>query len=293
MNECEQLHPLLRGYLGDTLSARDRRMVARHLNLCASARKELDRLRGGNLKSPVVSANPPKESWDFKALRWLFKKPSGETNKPSKEAEPPAPKKVKPAKEGSAASPNAAPAAVFPNLKHPQSSTLIPILGVLFLFVGLVFLTHFIQNAGQNSLVKGTQRWLSQHGITALGTPSLDLVLDLTNQPQWGGATAPVAVPYQEIITDTDHYNVFWRILEPGLEPPAVDFTKNQLVVLVLGPKAGPAHSVHFKRMENYANKTVLWYDDAPPATPSSVRSWVLQVFPKPAQLPVLVQKIP
>jgi hypothetical protein len=290
MNECEQLHPLLRGYLGDTLSARDRRMVARHLNLCASARKELDKLRGGNIKPPVVSANPPKESWDFKALRWLFKKPS----KDPKSAESPVSKKSKPPKESPVVSPapNAATAAVLPKLKRPRSSALFPILGVLFLFVGLIFLTHFIQNAGQSSLFKGTQRWLTQHGITALGTPSLDMVLDLTNQPHWGGTSAPVAVPFQDIITDRDHYNVFWRILEPGLEPPEVDFAKNQLVVLLLGPKAGPAHSVHFKRMENYADKTVLWYDDAPPDTPSAARSWVLQTIPKPAQEPVLIQKI-
>jgi hypothetical protein len=291
MNECEQMHPLLRGYLADTLSARDRRMVARHLNLCASARKELDKLRGGNLKTPVVSANPPKESWDFKALRWLFKKPAGQTSKPS---EPPISKKTKSAKEAQVPSPapDQVSPAVLPKLKQRRSSALIPILGVLFLFAGLVFLTHFIQNADQNTLVKGAQRWLSQHGITALGTPSLDMVLDLTNQPQWGGATAPVAVPYQDVISDMDHYNVFWRVLEPGLEPPAIDFAKNQLVLLVLGPKAGTGHSLHFKRMENYANKTVLWYDDASPETPSSVRSWVLQVIPKPAQEPVLIQKI-
>lgn len=291
MNECEQMHPLLRGYLADTLSARDRRMVARHLNLCASARKELDKLRGGNLKTPLVSANPPKESWDFKAFRWFFRKGSGEA---SKSVEPSVPKKTKQGKEASAPAPtpNQVSSAVLPKLKQRRSSALIPILGVLFLFVGLIFLTHFIQNASQNTLVKGAQRWLSQHGITALGTPSLDMVLDLTNQPQWGGATAPVAVPFQGVITDTEHYNVFWRVLEPGLEPPTVDFAKNQLVLLVLGPKAGTGHSVHFKRMENYANKTVLWYDDAPPATPASVRSWVLQVIPKPAQEPVLIQKI-
>ena len=291
MNECEQMHPLLRGYLADTLSARDRRMVARHLNLCASARKELDKLRGGNLKTPVVSANPPKESWDFKALRWLFKKPAGDA---TKLAEAPTSKKSKSGKEASISSsaPSQVSTAVLPKLKQPRSSALVPILGVLFLFVGLVFLTHFIQNAEQNTLVKGAQRWLSQHGITALGTPSLDMVLDLTNQPQWGGATAPVAVAFQDVITDPEHYNIFWRVLEPGLEPPLVDFSKNQLVLLVLGPKAGTGHSVHFKRMENYANKTVLWYDDAPPETPTSVRSWVLQVIPKPSQEPVLIQKI-
>src|SRR5580698_10400212 len=103
MNECEQMHPLLRGYLNDSLSARDRRMVARHLNLCASARKELDHLRSGAVKtpSPVVSANPPSEPWDLKILRWLFKTPKS----PPKETET-VPKKQKPAREMASLSPS-------------------------------------------------------------------------------------------------------------------------------------------------------------------------------------------
>ena len=286
MNDFEQLHPLLRGYLSDTLSARDRRMVARHLNLCASARKELDRLRSGTIKSPVVSANPPSEPWDLKILRWLFKTPPPQAKKEPKDPEPPA-RKPKAAKE--------APSDPGPNPSR-KSSALTLILGVLLLFVALVFLTHFIQNAGDNRLVKGTKRWLSRHGINALGNPSLDLVLDLTGLPQWGGPNSPVAFSYKEVISDQDHYNLFWRLLEPGLDPPGVDFSRNDLVVFFTGQKPTGGYSVRFKRMENYADKTILWYDDILPSTtqlnsPPS-RSWVLQMVPKPAQLPVLIQKI-
>jgi hypothetical protein len=274
--------------LGDTLSARDRRMVARHLNLCASARKELDRLRGGPVKAPVVSANPPSESVDLKILRWLFKTPKSAAKKESKEAEP-ATKKAKPVKETTASTAGTAPASTR------RHSAWKPVLIVLLIFVGLGFLTHFIQNAGQNGMVKGVQRWCARHGITAFGTSTLDMVLDLTNLPQWGGSNAPVAVAYQEIISDPDHYNVFWRLLEPGLEPPAVDFAKDNLVVFFMGQKVSGGFSVRFKRMENYADKTILWYDEVTPvnnqaAAPS--RSWVLQMIPKPAQSPVLVQKI-
>ncbi len=284
MNECEQLHPLLRGYLNDSLSARDRRMVARHLNLCASARKELDRLRGGAVKAPAVSANPPSEPWDLKILRWLFKPP-----KPSlpKETEI-VPKKQRPPKET---------VALPPIDVSRKPSSFKPILGILLLFVALAFLTHFIQNAGDNTYVKGTKRWLSQHGIHAFGiSPSLDMVLDLTGLPQWGGPNAPVAFSYDEIISDEDHYNLYWRLLEPGLDPPAVDFSKNDLVVFFTGQKPTGGYSVRFKRMENYADKTILWYDDLLPSaeqlnTPPA-RSWVLQMVPKPAQLPVLIQKI-
>ncbi|HTC22352.1 MAG TPA: hypothetical protein VK859_15970 [bacterium] len=284
MNECEQMHPLLRGYLNDSLSARDRRMVARHLNLCASARKELDHLRSGAVKtpSPVVSANPPSEPWDLKILRWLFKTPKS----PPKETET-VPKKQKPAREMASLSPSDQP---------KKSSSVKPIIGILLFFVALAFLTHFIQNAGDNSLVKETKRWLSRHGINAFGTPSLDMVLDLTGLPQWGGPNAPVAFSYTEVISDPDRYNIYWRMLEPGLDPPVVDFSKNDLVVFFTGQKPTGGYSARFKRMENYADKTILWYDDILPSaeqmnTPPA-RSWVLQMVPKPAQLPALVQKI-
>jgi hypothetical protein len=122
------------------------------------------------------------------------------------------------------------------------------------------------------------------------------MVLDLTGLPQWGGPNAPVAFSYDEIISDQDHYNLYWRLLEPGLDPPPVDFNKNDLVVFFTGQKPTGGYSVRFKRMENYADKTILWYDDLLPSaeqlnTPPA-RSWVLQTVPKPAQLPVLVQKI-
>src|SRR5258708_1208043 len=91
MNECEQIHPLLRGYVAGSLSARDRRLVARHLNLCAMARKELDRLRSGPVKAPETSVNPPSEPWDLKILRWLFKTPKPVSRKEIEET----PKKSK------------------------------------------------------------------------------------------------------------------------------------------------------------------------------------------------------
>ncbi len=279
MNECEQLHPLLRGYLDDRLTARERRMVARHLNLCASARKELDQLRSGGPKPPVVSANPPSESWDLKILRWLFKTPKSSA---SKEAEA-ASKKSKQAKPPVARTP-----------ESPKSFPFKAILGICLLFVALAFLTHFIQNAGENSLVKGVKRWLSKNHVLGV-TPSLDLVLDLTNLPHWSGSAAPVAFPCQELVTDPERFRVYWAILQPGVEPPPLDFTKNNLAVVFLGPRSGGGNSANFKRMENYADKTILWYDEAMgiQATPTAFANpWVLQVVPKPTQQSVLIQKI-
>lgn len=282
MNECEQTHPMLRGYLEDSLSARDRRVVARHLNLCASARKELDRLRSGPLKSPITPSNPPTEPWDLKVLRWFFKtKKSSSSNKPAEES----PKKLK-------TPPKPAPALSTPGKK---SSALKPLLGLFVFFLALVLLTHFVQNAGENSAVKSVKRWLSKNG--ALGvTPSLDLVLDLTNLPHWAGNSAPVVGAYRDFVTDEDHFKVYWGFLQPNAPEPIIDFTKNALAVIFVGPKTTVGYGVRFKVMKNYSDKTLLEYDEiAPPngeIATSFTNSWIIQVVPKPAQMPVVIQKI-
>ena len=44
MNECQKVHPMLSQYLEGELSAREKRVVAWHLNQCAAARKELHQI---------------------------------------------------------------------------------------------------------------------------------------------------------------------------------------------------------------------------------------------------------
>ncbi len=281
MNECEQLHPLLRGYLDDRLTARERRMVARHLNLCASARKELDQLRGGGPKSPAVSANPPSEPLDLKILRWFFKAPK---TSPRKEPEGVS-KKNKRARPPDSQAP-----------ERSRSSSLKPILGVLLVFLALAWLTHFIQNAGENGLVKETKRWLSKNHFLGVSS-SLDFVSDLTNLPHWNGNTSPVAAPAQELITDPSRFRVYWALLQPGADTPEVDFTQNAVAAVLLGPMPAGDYAVRFKRMEDYSDKTVLWYDEtliaaAPASTAGNAGPWALQLVPKPTQTPVLIQKI-
>ncbi|HUO58151.1 MAG TPA: hypothetical protein VMV05_08235 [bacterium] len=323
MNECEQIHPLLRGYLAETLSAHDRRAVARHLNLCASARKELDKLRAGPVKTPVNPVEPPREPWDLKILRWLVKKPKPKPkvmaepeSKPEKTLKPapgpamtapmaasestlkpspsPTVKPMEPTPVISSAPPGAnVPAPVLAVARHSHFK---PILLIVLVFGGLIFLTHFIQNAGDNFLVKGIKRWMSKNHVMGVNS-SLELVLDLTNLPHWNGNAAPVASAREEMITDSDHFNLFWKFLQPGADPPEVDFTKNAVAFVFTGAKATPGYIVKFKRMENYSDKTVLWFDEAVPtaeqaATATVTRPWVLQMVPKPSQSPVLIQKI-
>jgi hypothetical protein len=274
MNDCDQIHPLLRGYLQETISASQRRVVARHLNLCASARKEIEKLRQGPVKFnlPVLESAP--EPWDIKILHWLFKmpkpvSPKGKESAPSKKTD-----KV---------------------LQERKPSALKPILGIAIFFVALVFLTHFVQNAGENPVVKNTKRWISQKGWHLFGiNSSLELVLDLSNLPHWTGDYAPVAFPYQEMISDVDHFKIYWQLLQPGTAIPKIDFAESSLVVVFLGPKTSTGDTVRFKRAENYTDKTILWYDEVNPAggEAAPTRPWVLQQVPKPSQLPVLIQPI-
>ncbi len=271
--------------MGEILSARERRLVARHLNLCASARKELDRLRSGPVKAPLNPIEPPTEPWDLKILRWMYKTP-----KPAPKQMEQEPKKVKPSKS------SAPPSLQTPSGTFSSSSPFRSILKIILFFGVLILLTHFIQNAGQNSMVKGVKRWLSKNHIFG-ATSSLELVLDLTNLSHWGGNVAPVASSCQSLITDPEHLKVYWDFLLPGEPLPNVDFTKNALVFVFLGPKATIGFSAKFKRMENYTDKTILWYDEVPPnsgeiASAAANRPWVLQLVPKPSQEPVLIQKI-
>ncbi len=270
MNECDQIHPLLRGYLHETISASQRRVVARHLNLCAASRKEMEKLRQSPSKLPPPILNRTTESWDIKVLNWLFKTPKPTPINFKEIASPPKNDKFQ---------------------MQQKSSSFKPVLGVLAFFLVLAFLTHFVQNSGENILVKNTKRWISQKfGINA----SLELVLDLSNLPHWSGDYATLAFSYQEMISDIDHFKIYWQLLQPGIAMPKIDFSENSIVVVFLGPKNKTGDTVRFKRAENYTDRTILWYDEVNQASREVVssRPWVLQQVPKPSQQPVLIQMI-
>ena len=297
MNECEQLHPHLRGYLDDKLTARDRRMVARHLNLCANARKELDRLRQG-VKLPAVLDRPIDVPWDQKILNWIYRSKPKEP-KPSTPATPASPKPSKRRGESSATPSGSSEATAEnpPSLAAKKPSLLrSPLLWLAVLFLGLFLLTHLVQNAGQYRTIRNIQRWMARHGVPMFGSRStLDLVLDVTG-PHWEGDSAPVAFEYGDIIRDQEHFQVYWSLLQPDVALPPVDFTKNFLVLRFLGQKQSPGYAVWFKRLENYSDKTVVYYEESGPSAGTTVtgenRPWALQLITKPPQEPLLQQKI-
>jgi hypothetical protein len=294
MNECEQLHPHLRGYLDDKLTARDRRMVARHLNLCANARKELDRLRQG-VKLPAVLDRPIDVPWDQKILNWFYRPKPKEPKAPVLTT--PLPPKTTKRRVEAPVAPSMPPAENPPAATFKKPSLYrSPLLWLAVLFLGFFLLTHLVQNAGQYRTIRNIQRWMARQGVPLFGARStLDLVLDVTG-PHWEGDAGPVAFEYGDIIRDQERFQVYWSLLEPDAPLPQVDFTKSILVLRFLGQKAGPGYGVRFKRLEDYSDKTVVYYEESAPlagaALSGETRPWTLQLIPKPPQEPLLQQKI-
>jgi len=282
MNECEQLHPLLRGYIDNKLSGRERRLVARHLNLCASARKELDRHRSGVKPSAIVddSMSVP---WDQRLLNWMFRAPIDKKSSP-----PPVPKKSRGSKTQDL---NIVPA--------KSRSSKHYIVWIALFFIATILVTHLVQNGAKYQVVKDTQRWLSKKGFHILGaTPTLDMVLDITNLPHWEGTDAPVAFSYGDVIQDAMRFRIYWMFLQSKMPLPPVDFTKDELVIQFLGQKNSGEFQAKFKRLETYSDRSVVLYDETfssenrgKPLTGN--RPWTIQLIPKPTSDPVVIQKIP
>ena len=132
-------------------------MVARHLNLCANARKELDRLRQG-VKLPPVLDRPLDVPWDQKILNWLYRPKKAQdavpaNSQPRTQKRRPAPTSQGPVEETMA-----------PPVK--KSSLLrSPLLWLLVLLFGVILLTHLVQNAGQYRTIRSVQRWLARQGV--------------------------------------------------------------------------------------------------------------------------------
>jgi len=279
MSECDQIHPLLASYLQDKLSTKDRRLVARHLNICASARKDLGFLMRAPKKQIPPVSKPVSEPLDFKILNWLFKTPKAYASKTIGMAK----RSVKWIKADSK--------------DENLSSTASPIkaIGGLFLFfLALVFLTHFIQNPISRKTLHAWLRLLTLH--TEKESPISDMILDFRSLPRWQGASAPVVKEQSDVISDSDHLDVYWSILKPPADEPRIDFNQNALVLFLGGMKPTIGYSISLKRMETKPESTIIWYEEAGPPSALPVNGalnspWVLQVIPKPPK-PVVFKKI-
>jgi hypothetical protein len=236
----------------------------------------MDRLRSGPLRTPLHPVEPPREPWDLKLLRWLFKTPG---HKPR-----PLPRT------------SVKPKAVTPEPSEgPRPSTWKPVLGVLTLFAGLAFATHLIQNAENNQALGAAKRWLAKKGFP--GTqPSLEMVQDLTGFPSWSGPATRAVGPYSGMILDRQSFELYWKVLNPGLPLPEVDLEERALALILSETGLEGGKQFRFLRAEDYSDRTVLWYDETPVKAVPGVavyRSWVLQVVPRPGEGPVLIQKVP
>ncbi len=277
MNECDQIHPLLSGYLSEKLTADEKRIVARHLNLCTKARRDLALLRKGDTLVPEKGGSIP-VPWDQKIINKLYRIPqtAGASEVPRSGEEN-----------------NLEQARGKPLKTHGSGRY---ILWIVLFFIAAILVTHFVQNGAQYKVIRDSRRWLANHGLRIFGAKSvLELVLDVTNLPHWEGNAAPVAFEYGQYIKDPRTLRVFWMFLLPRVSPPLIDFSKNALVVEFAGQKDTAGCAVEFKRMEFYTDKTVLWFDESATdeGKPMVSRPWQIQVIPKPKQEPVLIQRVP
>ncbi len=113
----------------------------------------------------------------------------------------------------------------------------------------------------------------------------------------WNGNSGPSTLESQELVTDAETFQRVWQVPHPGEAPPAVDFTKDAVVILNAGEKPSAGYSIHVSRLEEKEDQLVIHYRVESPA-PGAVAAamithpWVLQIIPKPSK-PVIFVKDP
>jgi hypothetical protein len=111
----------------------------------------------------------------------------------------------------------------------------------------------------------------------------------------WNNNSGPSTVESQELVTDAETFQKYWQIPHPGETSPAVDFTKDAVVILNAGEKPSAGYSIHVTRLEEKTDQLVIHYKVDAPAPDAMVAAmithpWVLQIIPKPSK-PVVFAK--
>jgi hypothetical protein len=111
----------------------------------------------------------------------------------------------------------------------------------------------------------------------------------------WTSNNAPSTVEGQELVTEGETFNQYWRALQTDQAMPVLDFTKQAVVVLIAGIKPTPGYSIHIARLEEKTDQLVVHYrveiPSADAVLPQMItRPWSMQVIPKPSK-PVVFLK--
>jgi hypothetical protein len=97
------------------------------------------------------------------------------------------------------------------------------------------------------------------------------------------------------LVTDTNTFAVYWQVFRPQETPPAVDFTRQAVIVLLAGQKPTAGYSIHVSQLEDKPDQFVIHYRvENPPSGAITAQiltsPWFMQIIPKPSK-PVVFQK--
>jgi hypothetical protein len=289
MNECDKVHPRLPDYLRDKLSMTERRWVARHLNLCAAARRELDEYKSGARKPPPDRPALPALPWDQKILAWI-----------TRDAGPIKPKDTPGGElESLLNTPLEAPL--------PAGKKKLGVIGLLMMFVLVVPITpllllvphqawepllriSFVQTEIQSvkSLVIEAKTGLFHESPEAAGW-------NPAQAPRWEGVSGPVAESQQDCVTVEQDFEAYWQLLQPGVPEPSVNFDREAVVLLFQGQKKSTGFGIELQKIQDGGVSQVLIYREKEPGPFSMAKSqvtrpWAIMVIPRPSK-PVVFQK--
>jgi hypothetical protein len=278
MNECDKIHPRLPDYLRDKLSMIERRWVARHLNLCAAARRELDEYKSGLRKPPADRPALPALPWDQKILAWITRNASASEDNPS-------PPVIEiPSAETS---------------RTPQKK--VGLIGMLLMAVLVVPVTPLL-------LLLPRQVWdpLLKIPIVQTEIESAKVLLveartgwfhespeeagwKASTAPHWEGEMGPVAEAQQDCVTVEQDFAAYWQLLQPGAAEPDVNFDREAVVLLFQGEKKTAGYGIQFDKIQDEGVSTVLLYKEKEPgafslAKRAATRPWSMMVIPRPAK---------
>jgi hypothetical protein len=287
MNECDKIHPRLPDYLRDKLSMTERRWVARHLNLCAAARRELDEYKTGQRKPPPDRPALPALPWDQKILAWI-----------TRNAEP-VPDPNLPASPSILNTPLSAPL--------PPGKKKLGVIGMLMMFILVVPVTPLlllvphqawepllripvVQTEVQSVkalVIEAKTGWLRESPEKAGWNPA--------QAPHWAGVDGPVAESQQDCVTVEQDFAAYWQLLQPGTPEPDVNFNREAVVLLFQGQKKTTGFETAFQKIQDAGVSQVLVYHEQEPGPFSLVKSrvtrpWAAMVIPRPYK-PVVFQK--
>lgn len=277
MSECDKIHPRLPDYLRDKLSRVERRWVARHLNLCAAARRELDEYRSGRREALPDPPPLPALPWDQKILAWI-----------TRQNDPPVPSKPEVKKP--------------PPLQEDLSAEKkkLGILGMLTMFILVVPVTPLLLLVPRQIwepilrfplvqteilsvkalVVEARTGWLHESPDQAGWKPSL--------APHWEGENGPVLEAQQDCVTVEQDFAAYWQLLEPNTPEPDINFDREAVAILFQGQKATTGYGIQLEKINDAGVSTVLVYKEKEPGAFSMIqhqatRPWSMMVIPRPA----------